>query len=251
MKKIIALILIAMMSLATVNALAEGAPINSLIEEGSFIIQIDDPEGDMGWVADDMARDDSVVKLYDADLIEDTFVVRYDPVGDGDATVTVRHYTGIACDELHTFDLHVENGTVTESSGGSHTVSPDPAEQDPYLIGEWMEKDTQFTQMTIEKNPGGRAWDVEIASPLTHGAYIFKTTIYFDCALDAFVYNKGKFWDLPVTEADDPELGEAKIAGTTGSFVLGGTEEAPTLTWYSDTDPDGSVVFEKSNAPAH
>lgn len=45
MKKIIALILIAMMSLATVNALAEGAPINSLIEEGSFIIQIDDPEG--------------------------------------------------------------------------------------------------------------------------------------------------------------------------------------------------------------
>lgn len=246
MKKIITLILIALMSLAGVTALADGASINCLIEEGSFIIQIDDPEGDLGWVADDMAQDDSIVKLYDADLIEDTFVVRYDPVGDGDVTVGVRHYTGIACDELHTFDLHVENGAVTESTGGSYTASPDPAEQDPFLIGEWLEKETQFTQMTIEKNPGGRGWDVEIASPLTHGAYIFKATIDYDCELDAFVYDKGKFWEVPVTDDENAELGEAKIAGSTGSFTIGGTEENLTLTWYSDVSPEETVVFERS-----
>ena len=246
MKKIITLILIALMSLAGVTALADGTSINCLIEEGSFIIQIDDPEGDLGWVADDMAQDDSVVKLYDADLIEDTFVVRYDPVGDGDVTVGVRHYTGIACDELHTFDLHVENGAVTESTGGSYTASPDPAEQDPFLIGEWLEKETQFTQMTIEKNPGGRGWDVEIASPLTHGAYIFKATIDYDCELDAFVYDKGKFWEVPVTDDENVELGEAKIAGSTGSFTIGGAEEDLTLTWYSDVSPEERVVFERS-----
>lgn len=248
MKKIITLILIALMSLVSFTALADGSSINCLIENGSFIIQIDDPEGDMGWVADDMAQDDSIVKLYDADLIEDTFVVRYDPVGDGDVTVGVRHYTGIACDELHTFDLHVENGAVTESTGGSYTASPDPTEQDPFLIGDWLEKETQFTQMTIEKNPSGRAWDVEIASPLTHGAYIFKATVYYDCELDAFVYDKGKFWEVPISEEENPELGEAKIAGSTGSFTIGGTEEALTLTWYSDVNPDERVVFEKSKA---
>lgn len=246
MKKIITLILIALMSLAGVTALADGTSINCLIEEGSFIIQIDDPEGDLGWVADDMAQDDSVVKLYDADLIEDTFVVRYDPVGDGDVTVGVRHYTGIACDELHTFDLHVENGAVTESTGGSYTASPDPAEQDPFLIGEWLEKETQFAQMTIEKNPSGRGWDVEITSPLTHGAYIFKATIDYDCELDAFVYDKGKFWEVPVTDDENVELGEAKIAGSTGSFTIGGAEEDLTLTWYSDVSPEERVVFERS-----
>lgn len=66
-----------------------------------------------------MAQDDSIVKLYSAELVEDTFVVRYDPVGDGDVTVAVRHYTGIACDELYTFDLHVEGGAVTEEVSGS------------------------------------------------------------------------------------------------------------------------------------
>ena len=246
MKKIITLILIALMSLVAVTALADGTSINCLVEEGSFIIQIDDPEGDLGWVADDMAQDDSVVKLYDADLIEDTFVVRYDPVGDGDVTVGVRHYTGIACDELHTFDLHVENGAVTESTGGSYAASPDPAEQDPFLIGEWLEKETQFTQMTIEKNPGGSGWDVEIASPLTHSAYIFKATIYYDCELDAFVYDKGKFWEAPITDDENVELGEAKIAGSTGSFTVSGIEEDPTLTWYSDVSPEERVVFERS-----
>ena len=246
MKKLFIMLLVALIGLMCAVALAEGTSINCLIEEGSYIIQIDDPDGDMGWVADDMAQDDSIVKLYDADLIEDTFVVRYDPVADGDVTVGVRHYTGIACDELHTFDLHVENGAVTESTGGSYTASPDPTEQDPILIGEWLEKDTQFTQMTIEKNPSGAAWDVEITSPLTHGAYIFKTTIYYDCELDTFVYDKGKFWDVPVTDDENAELGVAKIAGSTGSFTFGGTEEAPTLTWYSDVNPEERVVFEKS-----
>ena len=248
MKKSIILFLTALMCLIGVSAQADGTSINCLIENGSYIIQIDDPEGDLGWVADDMAQDDSVVRLYDADLIEDTFVVRYDPVGDGDVTVGVRHFSGIACDEVHTFDLHVENGAVTESTGGSFTASPDPTEQDPLIIGKWLEKDTQFTQMTIEKNPDGKAWDVEILSPLTHGAYIFKATIYYDCELDSFVYDKGKIWDVPITEEENPELGEAKIAGSTGSFTIGGTEEALTLTWYSDVNPEDRVVFEKSKA---
>ena len=253
MKKMIALVLILMLALCGLAATAEAndeTKINCLIEDGSFIIQIDDPEGDLGWVADDMAQDDSVVKLYDADLVEDTFVVRYDPVGDGDVTVGVRHYTGIACDELHTFDLHVENGAVTESTGGSTAASPDEAVQDPYLSGRWQEQETQFSELDIAKNEA-RGWDVEIHAPLTHGAYVFKATVCYDCKLDAFVYDKGKFWDVPITDGEDEgELGEAKIAGATGSFTLGGTEEALTLTWYNDQSPEASVVFEKAAADA-
>ena len=169
MKKLIALLTTLALLLCGATALAEADPgaegtkVNCEIVDGSFVIQIDNPEHDPGWTADDMAQDDTVVKLYDADLIEDTFVVRYDPAGDGDVTVGVRHFTGIACDEVYTFDLHVENGAVTESTGGSYTASPDEAEQDPFLSGEWTEKETQVTQMTISKN-AERGWDVEIAS---------------------------------------------------------------------------------------
>ena len=227
---------------------AEGTKINCEIVEGSYVIQVDVPNGDTGWTADDMAQDDTVVKLYDADLIEGTFVARYDPVGDGDVTVGVRHYTGIACDEVHTFDLHVENGAVTESTGGSYSASPDEADQDTYLSGEWTESETQTARMTISRN-AERGWDVEIASPLTHGAYVFKTTIYYDCELDSFVYEKGQFWDAPITDEPNPDLGEVKIAGTSGSFAIAGDEQGIRLTW---TDLDErhnaiNVVFEPAS----
>ena len=251
MKKIIAiltalsLLLCSMAALAESDPAAEGTKVNCEIVDGSYVIQIDVPDGDEGWTADDMAQDDSVVKLYDADLIEDTFVVRYDPVGDGDVTVGVRHFTGIACDEVYTFDLHVENGAVTESTGGSYAASPDEAEQDPFISGEWTESETQFTRMTISKNTE-RGWDVEIVSPLSHGAYVFKTTMYYDCELDSFVYDKGMFWDVPVTDEANPDLGEAKIDGTSGSFSIAGDEQGISLTWLDLDERHGeiTVVFE-------
>ena len=266
MKKMIAMMLALVLALISVAALAEAAgepeaveateaaeapeaveeeqTINCLIEEGSFIIQIPTSYKGMNWVADDMAQDDTVVKLYDADVIEDTFVARYDPVGDGDMTVGVRHYVGIACDELYTWDLHVEGGAVTEVTGGSHVGSPEEFEIDPYTTGEWIEQDTGFTQMTIEKNIEN-GWNVEIAAPLTHGAYIFKATIYYDCDREAFVYDKGKFWDVPVTDSEEEgDLGEAKIAGATGSFAFGGDSiENATLTWHDDDSAETDIVF--------
>lgn len=250
MKRLITMVLALMIALCGFAALGEGNAaneVNCLIEEGSFIIQIDDPEGDLGWVADDMSQDPSVVTLYDADLIEDTFVVRYDPAGDGVMTVGVRHYIGITCDKAYTFDLHVENGAVTEITGGSHKASPDETEQDPYLSGEWLEQEIQYTSLSIKKNPT-RGWDVEAASPLTHGAYIFKATIYYDCERDSFVYDKGKFWDVPITESnEESDLGEVKIAGATGSFTLGGESiENATLTWHNDENGE-DIVFARTN----
>lgn len=254
MKKIISMLLVLILALAGVAALAEtaGEPdaveeeqtINTLIEAGSFIIQIPVDYKGMNWVADDMAQDDSVVTLYEADVIEDTFVARYDPVGDGDMTVGVRHYAGIACDELFTWDLHVEGGAVTEVIGGSHVASPEEYEIDPYTTGEWIEQDTEITQMTVEKNVES-GWNVEIAAPLTHGAYIFKATIYYDCDREAFVYDKGKFWDAPITDSDaEVDLGEAKIAGATGSFAFGGDSiENATLTWHDDDSEETDIVF--------
>ena len=255
MKKLIAILMalaLLVCGLTTV-AMAEeaeaavGHKFNDLIEDGEFIIQVDAGD-DMGWIADDMAQDSSVVKLVYADTLDGTFVARYAPVGDGDVTVGVRHYAGYACDEMMTWDLHVENGAVTEVTGGSYTASGDEADSDPYLLGEWLEKDTQFTQMTIEKNPE-KGWDVEIASPMTHGAYIFKTTIQFDCERNGFVYDKGKFWNVPITDSDEEvELGEAAVAGTTGIFTFVGDPVDVLLEWCDDQNPENTIVFEPFKA---
>ncbi len=250
MKKLFAMLLILAMALSCAAACAEagGDQIECAIEDGGYVIRIADPSGDLGWIADDMAGDDSVVKLAGAEPEDGAFVVRYAPTGDGEASVRVMHYIGIACDRMYDWDLKVEDGAVTESTGGGCTVSPDAAEQDPYLSGEWLEYETQFSRMTIERNESGRGWDVEIASPLTHGAYVFKTTIYFDCALNCFLYDKGKFWDVPITDSDEEApLGEAAVAGTTGSFTFVGDPGNPLLSWVDDQKQD-EVIFEPVDA---
>ena len=127
-------------------------------------------------------------------------------------------------------------------------VTSDDAYMDQVMCGEWLECETQFTQMTIEKNPY-MGWDVVIVSPLTHGAYVFKTTIQYDDDQFCFTYNKGKFWDVPITDSDEePELGEAKIAGTIGTFGIAGDELNPILIWTDDSQPEQEVRFERLDA---
>ena len=254
MNKLFAIIIVCILGICGLAALAEDADtpeakeISCLIDEGSFVIQIP-AEDDPGWWADDLDGDDSVVRLYDADVLDGTFVARYDPVGDGDVTVGVYHYyNAFACDEAMTWDLHVADGAVQEVTGGSHTMAPVMDEIAPYLVGEWLQQDTQFAQMTIEAN-NAMGLDVEIVSPLTHGAYVFKTTIYPDCGKRGatFAYDKGKYWEVPITDGEETELGEAKIYGATGGFTLEGDEENLLLYWQDDDRPEDVVVFERAS----
>ena len=250
MKKIIAVIMTLALLVCGAAAFAEeastmeadGIQVNTLIEEGEFIIQLDVSDGDLMWEAYDMEQDDSVVQLAYADVLEDTFVARYSPVGDGDVTMGIRHMAGPACDQYMTWDLHVEGGAVQEVLGGSHAKAPADEEIDPYLIGSWVEQETQFATMTIEKNPT-RGWDLTVVSPVSHGAYVFTASVLFDCELNSLVYNKGKFWDISGDYEEGAELGEAAMAGTIGSFAVAGDEDNLTLEWYDTDRAEEAVLF--------
>lgn len=238
MKKIFAVLLIAMLALCG-YAMAED--LTGDIEDGCYVIRLN--AKDEGWIADDMAQDDTVVKLESAEYADGVFTVKYAPVGDGSMTVGLRHYTGIACDQYHTMDLTVADGAIQEAVSGSYTASPDLAIFDPFLFGRWDSEDGMAT-MIIGKNPGGSAWDVEITAAEGQGAYVFKTTVYFDCELNAFVYDKGKFWKVPITDSDAAEpLGEADVAGTTGRFAIIGEEDDLHLDWYDDQSAGETLEF--------
>ena len=176
MKRIIVALLTLALLLCGAASFAEGdeaaeAAIRCGIENGSYVIRIPDVEGDLGWVADDMSQDDSVVVLASAELVDGEFVVRYDPVGDGEVTVCVGHYRGIACDEMHTWDLAVRDGAVQECTGGSYTASSEEAELDPYLSGEWLEDESETVRLVIVKGEE-RGWDVEICDMGADNAYV-------------------------------------------------------------------------------
>ena len=136
-KRFLYSILAAVIALTGAAALAEasrpaGTHVNTLFTEGSFVVQIDVPGGDMGWLAEVIDPDGAAVTLYDADVLEDPFVARFDAAHDGEATILLRHfYSACACDQAMTWDLLVEGGEVKEVKGGSQTDSPADGELDP------------------------------------------------------------------------------------------------------------------------
>ena len=248
-KRFVSLVLALLLALALLPAALNeevgelhGAIAGSL-EDGSYVIRIPVEQDDLGWFAQEPAQDEAV-KLAETKTEDGCFVVKYDPVHDGDATVIVRHfYCAAACDQCHGWYLAVRDGKIQEVTGGSYTAIPRAEEVDPFFSGAWLEKDTQFAVMTVEKNPA-RGYDIEIVSPLTHGAYVFKTSVLYDCELGGFVYDKGKFWDVPITDSEEEaELGEAKVLGATGIFNLTGDGEDLVLEWYDDGREGESVFF--------
>ena len=247
-KRFVFVAIIIMMMIATlfpIAVLAENeTAIKGEIVNGSYLIRIPVKENDIGWYADEAAGNMPAVKLMNSWMEDGCLVVQYDPLRDGEATISIRHfYCDIACDQAHTWDLTVRDGKIQEVTGGSYTAVLPEEEVSPLLAGRWVQKDTQFTQMTITKNPE-MGWNVEIISPLTHGAYRMTTTIYQDCYEGAFLYSQGMRDELPADYSEEMDLGEPDTVTSAGRFKLGGTEVTLTLTWTAEDMSEEAIVFE-------
>ena len=213
------------------------------IDNGAYVIRIPTAEGENAWHADAVHPDGAIKEITTAEMKDGCYEVRFVPEQDGESTVNVYHFNGYSCDQMFSFVLKAQDGAVLESTGGSYTASPAEEDQDPFISGEWLEKDTQFTNMTIAKNPE-KGWDVEIVSPMTHEAYVFRATIYFDCADDAFIYDGGALYSLTAdgeaaAEPDRDDLhGEIKPQGE--------NEENLLLVWINEGSVEKNVVFERA-----
>ena len=232
------------LALALTLAAAAGAEsaekVTGNIEDGAYVLTVTlDPEEAGEWRADEMAQDDTVVKLAASGIKGDVFTARYEPAGDGEVTVTLRHFNEHACDEMHTFDLLVKDGQVQEVTGGSYTASPHEMDLDGVFSGEWLEKDTQFTTLDVTKKVGD-GWDIGITSPVSHGAWIIRATVYYDCDYDAFVYADGVKYDLiPGKETLEKEA-ETELWGTL-KFTEA-EEGALQLEWYDMKTMNGETL---------
>ncbi|MBQ6173096.1 MAG: hypothetical protein IKS31_01950 [Clostridia bacterium] len=241
----LALALVATAAIGLAGAEQTNSALTCGVEDGCYVIRVRLNDGDDLWLADAPGGDGSVMTLSSAGNEDGYFVARYAPAADGDTTVSLRHMKRGVCDILHTFDLHVEGGEIS-STGGSYTASPADDDLTPYLRSEWLEKETQFTVMTLRENLPEGGWDAEITSPMTRGAFVLRAHVGFDCAENALLYFDGALY--PLTEDGEP-ADEAEKTGLSGSIVIGGTEEAVELTWTdAQVLGNGFTVFEKGPA---
>ncbi len=255
MKKTMAILLTALLVLCLASwSAAEGDGIRAgqdgamagRFEDGCYILTTTvSPEERGEWRADDGAENSGCVRLVSAGVEDGVFSARFEPVADGVSTVVIRHFTGAGCDSMFTYDLQVAGGAVTEVLSGSAALSVPQEELDPAISGEWAERDTQYTMMTIRMNAGG-GWDAEAASPLTHGAYVFRATLWYDCEIMALVYEDGAVWNVPITAEENPDLGEPVFTGLTGKLLImpSGDDERAALVWPEACCPESrEIVF--------
>ena len=241
MKKIVTMMLALMLSLSGLALAAGTRMTGEVIEDGSYVIRIPVAAGDEGWVADDMAQDDSVVKLAKAQIVDGQYTAIYVPVADGEIDITVKHMDGIACDQVYGYSMKVVNGVI-DVTGGSYTASPAEAELDAVLSGEWQVNAEAMASATFTKNDGkGWAFLIGTAYP---GVYVFKGNCYYDCELNAFVYSDATIYQSEITNTPEVKLGDVIAENASGSFTLvEGQDGFMNLEWYNGMSPDEKVTF--------
>ena len=244
MKKVIA-ILLTLALLPACSGLAEAAPeLTGSYEDGKYVVRIPVEAGDEGWVADDMSQDDSVVALERAEIVDGVFTAVYAPVADGVISTVVKHMDGIACDQAHFFDLKVENGAI-EAIGGGYTASPDEAELDAAIGGEWQVNDEIMAGLTLEKNPD-KGWELQIAMAYP-GVCVLQANAYYDCELDQLVYADGTLYASEITNSPEVVLGDVIATDCVGALGLFTDENGRLLLdWHTDLVGDAASVFYRS-----
>ena len=133
MKKILALVIslamlcTALAALAEETAGAEGMQASKItgdIRDGSYVLTVQtDPEDKGDWRADEMAQDDTVVKLASSGTENGVFTAVYAPAGDGEVSVSLRHFNEHnTCDEMHSFTRRSGYFLLRRMAGKGHPV---------------------------------------------------------------------------------------------------------------------------------
>ena len=212
------------------------------IEDGCYLLLVETEDEDTGWSVLDPDEEDPVIKVTEAVYREDGFYVRCEAGKDGTGTLTLVHDNDdMITDQVCTFDLVVRDGAIEECVGGSSVSSPEDEELEEVLCGEWTEAETQFTRMTITRNPDS-GFDVRIVSPVSHEAYVFTATVGYDCYMEALVYHNGAFYPAPIENTD--ELGDPEIVNETGMIHFAAdSEENLSLVWTNEFYRVKTVAF--------
>ncbi len=237
-KQIIALMLALLTLTAAFCACAEetGAAITGSLNDGVYTATF--PAASAGaWEAS--VTDGSALEIASESLGEDgSYTVTVAAAAEnGTGTLTVARRVGAARVEAHTMDLTVENSAVTEVTGGSYTAVTPEDELAEALVGEWTtDPEANLLVMTVVRSAEG-GFDVELVSAVSHGAKLWKMTVFEDCVDCALVYENGCLYDAPV---DGSETGDAIGEGLCGSFLMGVREDGTLFLQWNGEDGEAA-----------
>ena len=211
----------------------DGAAMEARVDEGRFCLYIPMDEFDEGYWTLPL-QDESVVRLVSERMTQDGYRAELAPVADGDIDLRFMHMDGIACVEYYDYALTVKDGEIQEPGEAAHGEAIDEWDQDEQMADHW-EDPSGLAVMDIAKN--GKGYDVEIVAADASGAHVWTMTVYYDCELEAYVYDNGARYATEITDSEDADLGEAEYRGQGGKLYFEAQADGEqALRWFENGD---------------
>ena len=140
----------------------------------------------------------------------------------GDDYIRIAHTNGFVVDQYMDFDIRIEDGKITENTGGSHALPTTDAEFDTVISGDWQAEDGSNVFLTLSLNPeGGFDGVVSDGSGKDGVTQLYTFTAEYDAISGAFMYRNGSFEAAQITDGSEPETEEpAETAEGEGTGLI-------------------------------
>lgn len=221
------------------------------IENGVMTIYVESEEKDPDWwweFSREDAEDSCIEVITDSTDEGYAYVGSFKALDDCvDAVGTIRliHTDGFCTDQYMDFEVKVEDGKITENTGGSHTMPTFAKDLAAFLEGTWVEKAEGRTMLDISLGEDNGLDMVMSDGSGRDGKTSFYTmTAHFDAVKDALVYNNGTEHEGAAITNGSEEQTEADTEQGTGAgmFELVPDEEGTGIGELRWTNSEGGVA---------
>ena len=190
---------------------------SSRLEDGIFTVYIQSSADDKdGWYWTVYTGDKGDASFYDL-LTQSTMEEGYAYVGSfmglegetADDYIRIVHTDGFVVDEYMDFDIHVEDGKITEHTGGSHALPTSDKDFEPVVSGDWEAEDGSPVFLSLSLNPeGGFDGVVSDGGGRDGSTELYTFTAEYDVIAEAFLYRNGSFKAARITDGSETEAEE-------------------------------------------
>lgn len=139
-----------------------------------------------------------------------------------DDYIRIVHTNGFAVDEYMDFNIRIEDGKITEHTGGSHAMPTSDEEFASFISGDWEAEDGSNVFLSLSLNPAGGFDGIVSDAGGRNGLIdLYKFTAEYDVISEAFIYQNGGFHTAQITDGSEPETDEpAETAEGTGTGLI-------------------------------
>lgn len=154
----------------------------------------------------------------------------------GEDVIRLVHTNGFYTDGYLDFNVKVEDGKITEQTGGGEGYGATGEDLAPVLAGDWVEEDGSLCMEISVSDDNALDFVISDGSGKDGKTTYYTMTAYYDCVQETLIYKNGTEHVAEITDGSETEAETEEKEGTgTGKFGIIEDGEEVAIAWQDDT----------------